>query len=351
MGAFFSIDGLIAAGFWAAVIYRFGITFRYGIQRSGPAQRQAWLSWLTFFCIALAATVYHPAMQSFLAAGIGEWFSTVPRVSIAIAAYLLQVYICYDFAPQVRPRWDWPFYGGLLTVGLYILIMQATASGILPTLSPMSVLADLFFNVYMELLVVLIVFPSLAAALRQERQRPMRLRFYVMWSMHAMIAVWMLTGIVESLLIITGWRVNFAAFYILLMSAGFLAFTASYLMPASYFVQAVRALDYLTDLWTFGLVRILEINAAQWTGRDLLPIGAAEVLMTPASAVYKSIIAIFDARKLLQAQNAIPPRILATQLETVARPELEYPEIVGRLREIGFAELHFFLSHFWLLTK
>jgi hypothetical protein len=351
MDVSYLLHGLIALGFWIAVGGRFVVTVRHGISRSGSAQRQAWYSWFTFFCIAIAATVYHPAIQSFFATHFGAWFSTVPRVSMALAAYVVGVHICYESAPQLRPRWNWPLYGGVVTLGLYVLIVRATAAGILPGLPRVSVLADLLFNAFILLIVTQIALPSIRWAHQHEQQRPMRLRFSVMWGMHVIVGLWMLGGITESLVLLAGGHADYGLFFLFLMIVGMVAFTTSHLMPAAYFVYGVRAMDYCADLLTFGLVRFVEICAARWTGRNLRSIPTTEVLIAPALAMYKSVIAIFDARKLLKVQSTLPPRILGTQLDTVARPELEYAEIVRRLRRIGLEEFRFLLGNWRYLVK
>ncbi len=79
------------------------------------------------------------------------------------------------------------------------------------------------------------------------------------------------------------------------------------------------------------LVRKIEVAANRWTGRETEPVIISDAVLYPAEALYRSVIAIFDRRKALQIQGASDAGLLGRQLGEIARPDLEYSEIVVRL--------------------
>jgi hypothetical protein len=290
-----------------------------------------------YFCLALAATAYYPDTQHLLETHVGAWFGSVPRVVLATTGYLLGVSIAYDFAPHLRPRWNWPLYLGVLASVTHVLLVWTVGLGHLklPNILQTSLLGDVVFNYLILLLVARIGLPAFVWAWQQERQRPMRLRFQAMMATHVGIGLWSLTGILEALSLTVGWPFQLASVYNTLAIYCAIVFTLSYLMPAQNYVAIAQALDYLSDLRAFLYIRVLENTVSRYTGRRLIQLSVSDVIRAPAAAVYRSVIAIFDGRKLLQIQPDLPARILATQLETAARADLEYPEVVRCLARLG----------------
>jgi|CXWL01.1.fsa_nt_gi hypothetical protein len=328
--------GLINVVLWSAVVIRFGVVVRRWPNLN--ARRQAWLSWAAYFSIALASTLYNPAVQNYLNRALGLWFNKTLYVgAMVVIIYVMWSDVCCDFAPHLRPRWNWPLYVGLLTIGVGGLLTWAVSSGKLTPVFvvPGSTPAGILFAAFLMVVVGRINIPALTSAYRHEAQRPMRLRFLVMSTVHAMVAIWVPVSIVEHLMVAVGRTPNLALIYALIMAVFTLTFVASYLMPAIYFVRLVQAYDYFRDLQTFVFIRRIELAAARWTGEDPVPIGIAEMMRSPAAAIYQSVIAIFDRHKPLKAQSASAPRWLGTRLDRIARPDLAYSEIIAYLRDMG----------------
>lgn len=328
--------GLINLTLWSAVVVRFGVVVRRWPNLK--AQRQAWLSWAGYFTIALASTLYNPAVQNYLNRTLGLWFNKTLYVgAMVVIIYVMWSDLCCDFAPHLRPRWNWPLYVGLLTIGAGGLLTGAVSSGKLTPafVVPGSTPAGILFAAFLMVVVGRINVPALTWAYRHEAQRPMRLRFLVMSLVHATVAFWVPISIVEHLVVATGRIFSLAPIYALLMGVFTVTFVASYLLPATYFVRLVQAYDYFRDLRTFLLIRRIERAAARWTGQDPAPIGIADILRSPAAAIYRSVIAIFDCHKPLKEQSDSAPHWLGARLDRIARPDLAYSEIIAYLRDIG----------------
>lgn len=331
-------ESIASAIVWIAVTVRFITTVRRGIGRSGPAQRQAWLFWAIFFALAVASVVHHPLFRTFLALNVGEWFRQVPERLMSIAVYLLGVQICYEFARPMRPRWNWPVCMSLLVFGAYVLLATGIASGKMIESGVMS--WDIFISLLLDyavfLMVVRVGIPSFVWAWRHERQRPMRLRFAVMVAVHAGIGVWKATAVLETVIVALGHAYNFAPLYSFLAIFCTMTFVASHLMPAGFFMRLTMLQDYLSDLITFTFIRALECQTARLTGRQAAALGGGgTVLHSPAVAVYRSVIAVLDTRKLLKTQTHPLAQKLSEKLDAVTYPDLDYSEVISGLRQVG----------------
>jgi hypothetical protein len=336
-----NVHSALSLGLWAFVIYRFAVVLGRGVTMNGEARRLAWLSWLAFFCVAMALTVYHPKVQAFISQAVGPWAGSVPRTIVATVGFLINAEVAQTFAPHARVRHDWLRGLGVLTLVTYVLVNWSTATGRLAVALPLAsrtALADIFFDFYLLLLLTRVSGPAFAWAYTQERRRPMRLRFLVMLVMYSGIAAWMVTGIVEAGSDVLGFTIDYSPFYTALVVTLVPMFVAAHLLPVKYFVAGVRAVDYVTDLVTFLAVRLVEAQTAQWTGRPIIVLGGARhILRAPQVAVYRSLIACLDGRNLVKASGSPAARRLAQQLDWAARPELDYEETVARVRLIGFA--------------
>jgi hypothetical protein len=289
------------------------------------------------FILAVTVTIYHPMAQNLLETEIGKWLSTVPRTLLAIVGNLVAVHLSYEFAPHLRPRRNWPLAVGVLTCMVYIILARAVEVGLIQ-LEPLqhgSTLPDLVFDYSLLVLNSRVLLPAFAWAAQHEQQRAMRLRFVVTLGVHIVITLWMITGLTEATMIVFAAGADFALVYVLLAVVGPVLCIAAYLVPASYFVSAIQMLDHASQLLTFVFVHHLELRVAQLSGEGSIPRGAREILTMPSTAIYRSVIATFDLRKLLRTQPSQGAQILAARLDAVARPELEYPQVVQRLRQIG----------------
>lgn len=336
----FSTGGVLAVLLWVAVAYRLVIAWRRRPSLESGAGRQAFLLWGAFACVAAAATLYSPAVQAVLRQRFGDGVGTMSLAVCGTVGYLCGVHAAYDFAPPTRPRWNWPLWLGAATIGVITLVDAAAASGRLMPASPVGrrQSAEALFDMLLLLLAVRVGLPATAWALRQERHRPMRARFLAMLAMHGTTAVWMLVGILENLIAALGGRdLRATPVYAVLSVAGGTFFVLAFLAPASHFVHLVRAADHMKDLASFAILRAVEWRAAQWMGREARRLRWVEALRSPGDAVYLSLIATLDARKVLKGHAHPQAQWLGRQLDAAACPEMEYAATVRAARRVGQA--------------
>lgn len=233
-------------------------------------------------------------------------------------------------------------YAGLFTIGVGEFYAWTITTGKITPLfvAPSSSPSIFLYLAFVLVIVARINLPALMWAHHHERQRPMRLRFLVMWVPQLAVAAWALASVAQHLALGIGYFFNFTPIYIFLMASFTITFIAAYLLPVSYFVRLAQALNYLAGLQTFVFIRLAEKRIVQLLGREALPIRKAEFLKTPEQSIYRTVIAILDARKSLK-ENTLPPQQVIAKLDAAACPQLSYPEVVEHLRQIGLEQLKF----------
>ncbi len=334
MATYLALGALISLALWGSVISRFITVLKRRALRHTSAWRQAWLSWIALFGVAVASTFYNPFVRSALEVQLGPWFDKSLYVgAVVVWVYVIWTYLCYEFAPHLRPRWDWPLNIGLLTTAVGGFVMWAVKFGkVVPAFAaPNSSPTSILFLTFALVVVARIMLPALIWAYRHERQKPMRARFVMMSAVHLSVALWVLTSVVEHLLLGIGRSYYFLPLFIALMVVFAVTFVLSYLTPAAFFVNLIQIYEYFGHLRAFMLVRKIEVAANRWTGRETKLVIISDAVLYPAEALYRSVIAIFDRRKALQIQGASDAGLLGRQIGEIARPDLEYSEIVVRL--------------------
>jgi hypothetical protein len=249
---------------------------------------------------------------------------------------MLVAAICVEISP-IRPRWNWPILAGALTISLILI-----ATLWLPTYSAVfsvygELIAHVCFALYLFVVIFRLVVPAFFWSFQHETQTPMRLRFALMITTHVAIAAWMVNSLIENTCLLLGWSYNQDPIYYILLTVAAPSFVLSYLLPASYFVKFIVLMNYIIDLATLLMMRNLENKIAALTQAGATPGSLREWVWTPGSAIYRSAIAIFDSRKRLAQANNTDARILAAEIEKIARPDLPYPFVIRRLRRIGLA--------------
>src|SRR5574337_1311602 len=179
MATYLALGVLISLALWGSVIGRFIAVLKRRALHHTSAWRQAWLSWIALFGVAVAGTFYNPFVRGALEVQLGPWFDKSLYVGVVVLwVYVVWTYLCYEFAPPLRPRWDWPLHIGLLTTGVGGFVMWTVKSGkvvpafVAPNSSPMSIL----FLTFTLVVVARIMLPALVWAYRHEGQKPMRAR-------------------------------------------------------------------------------------------------------------------------------------------------------------------------------
>ena len=327
-------NSLAATVAWLIVVNRLISVLRRQPHLSPTAKRQVWLFWSAFFGFAIAVTIYHPSVQRLLEAS--GWLHDVPQTVFVIAAYVMGAHICYSFAPVLRPRWNWPLYIGAGAIAVYVFVAWATKSWpiVNPLLASRGAIPRLVFNAFLLVILGRIVLPAYVWAWRHEQQRPMHLRFRLIAGMHGLVVLWLLIGTGDVAARTFGVAFNLMPVYVTLGVLITLLFAAHF-APPSFFVYLAQRLDYPKDVLTYFYVRRVEVHVAHWANWKLTPMSWRGVLRDPATAVYRSVVSIFDMRKLLKQCDSGDAQDLSRQIDSIARPDLDYGEIVSRLREIG----------------
>jgi hypothetical protein len=86
-------------------------------------------------------------------------------------------------------------------------------------------------------------------------------------------------------------------------------------------------------------VRFLEGRVVRAIGRRQHPLAISDMVRSPDEAIYLCVISILDSRKLLLQDAKSTSVRLAQGLDGVAQPELDYVQVVARLRQIALAEM------------
>jgi hypothetical protein len=327
-------NSLAAVVAWFIVVNRLVSVLRRQPHLSPTAKRQVWLFWGAFFGFAIAVTIYQPFVQKLLNAS--GWLHDVPQTVLAIVVYVIGAHICYSFAPAVCPRRNWPLYVGAGAIVVYLFVAWATKSWpiVSPLLSSRGAVPRLVFNAFLLVILGRIVLPAYVWAWRHEQQRPMRLRLQSIAGMHGFVVVWLLIGTGDAAASTFGIALDLTPVYVTLGVFITLLFAAHF-APPSFFVDLAQRLDYPDEVLTYLDIRKVQVRAARLVNWRLIRLGWQDVLRDPAKAVYRSVVAIFDMRKLLKQCDHPDAQALSRQLDAVAKPDLEYDDIVRRLREIG----------------
>jgi len=318
----------------SVALFRLAVVLRRSPKLNSSARRQIWFYWGALLCFAFGTIIYHPFVLNWLKTV--DWLITVPRAFLGLTAYILGVHICYEFAPPLRPKWNWPLYVGIFTIVVYGVLAWLTVSSF-HHLKPKTLVPDLVSNAVILTLTTRLAIPSFIWAWQQDSQEPMRLRFLIILVFHIIVAVWVLTGIVESALLTMGVPLDFTFAYTCLGILLGMTFPAHF-VPMQYFVLMTRALSYLVSLWEFLCILALEASVNQWAGRDSTIPGLRNVLKSPGEEIYWGVIAIFDARKLLKRRAKVSSEIRRTigeQLDRIVQLDPEYPDLVRELSRIG----------------
>jgi hypothetical protein len=348
MGYFWATS-LVSLVSLSVALFRLAVVLRRGPKLSSSAQRQIWFYWGALLCFAFGTTIFHPFVLNWLKTV--DWLITVPRAFLALTAYILGAHICYEFAPPLRPKWNWPLYVGIFTMVVYAVLAWLTVSSFYH-LKPKGLVPDLVFNVVIVTLIMRVVIPSFIWAWQHDGQEPMRLRFLFILVFHLVVAVWVLTKTAEDMLLALGISLDFAFAYTGLGILLGISFPAHF-VPMQYFVLMSRALNCVVSLWDFLCILVLEASVNQWIGRVSLLPRFKNVLKSPGEEIYWCVIAIFDARKLLkwQAQVSSEMRTIGEQLDRVVQLDPEYPDLVRELSRIGQSLIWFYLVKRWRLEE
>jgi hypothetical protein len=271
---------------------------------------------------------------------VGQNFADIPRMLFTVVGFIMAAQLWYEQAPPLRPRWDWPMYGGGLIVVSYVLIILTTSLRQLIFPHPPSfyrhVIAESLLDIFLLVVIIQVGFPSVRWSSQQEKQAPLRLRILLMPIFLFAFSILLANDLAYALLMGINWEWPlFNAIFLIGVSAFCLTFILVFCVPKVGFVYLIRVGNYLSDLLAFVFIRAVELQAAKWIGRQPIRLRIADVVHMPSVAVYRSVIAIFDGRKSLKARTAILAQTLGQKLDPIACPELEYPEIVAQLCQIG----------------
>lgn len=311
---------------WVVVGARFSIAMRRraGV-RTTQADQQAWLLWSVFFAAAMALTSHLSSVHSILAQAYGTWSVDVPQTVISVSAYMLTARVSYSLAPPIAPATHWPRSAGLLAIAANTLLAYRGHP----------VAAAAVFNAYILTVTVRVVIPALEWSLAHEAQRPMRWRLSLMNLTQAGVVTWMAVGIIEGLSLTVGHRPLPPVVYGAPLTVIVPSFIVGYLMPATLFVRAIRVYEYGRSLGHLLAVRALEAHAALYTQRAVVPLAWPDILRRPGWALYRTTIAVCDARKLLEQAPGGPGAALARRLRILAESDLDADRLVAHLSSIG----------------
>lgn len=327
-------NGLAMLGAWAIVLNRLVHVLRRQPQLSPAAKRHVWFFWGALVGFAIVVTLYHPLTQKLL--DMSGWFYRVPQAVLAITVYVVGAQICYGFAPVIRPRWNWPLYVGIGVISLYIFLSWATQTWpiVRPLVADNDALPCLVFSSFLLVLVCQIVLPAYAWAWRQEHQKPMRLRLQWIAVMHWLIVAWLLIRSGEAMASVLGEVVDFSTVYIALGVLITILFAAHF-VPPSFFVRLTQWLDYPADVLTyFYICRVATLaeRLAVWNSSSA---HWRDVLSDPAKTIYQRVVSILDAHKSLKRHAHPTADVISAHLDAFVAEQLNYDEIVMRLRELG----------------
>src|SRR5258708_18859901 len=134
--------------------------------------------WGIYFCIALAAIAHVSSVRTLLAENVGTWFGPWPQGMAAWLGYTLTILQCYGLAPELRPRFNWPVWSGLVMIGFYsgLLATDVSWHG--------AGLGNLLYASWLALIAGPIAVRSFYWSFRQERHLPMKLRLAAMVGTH-----------------------------------------------------------------------------------------------------------------------------------------------------------------------
>lgn len=208
-------------------------------------------------------------------------------------------------------------------------------AGHAPARIPQSGLSTITIQVCLLVVVTQIMVPSLPWLARPERRLPVRLWLLVMLWIYGAVAYWILNDLVGSLAPIAGLHYDPDPMPWMALGLWFPSLVLARHAPALCFKRLAQARIYFSDLRAYALIRPVETRAVQLVGRAARPINLAELFQAPDAALYRSVIAILDARKLLKARAATPASRLGAQLDSVACSELTYQDAVAQLCRVG----------------
>jgi hypothetical protein len=150
--------------------------------------------------------------------------------------------------------------------------------------------------------------------------------------------MWALAGIAEEATALVDTRFDFRPVYAFLGVMQLIAFIV-YFLPGRVLLRLQELFDYAGALLTLTIIWTLECHVGRVTGRRRRSPILSDAVQSPGEAIYPCVIAILDSRKLLLQDTGASSIWLSRQLDSVACPELDYPEVVARLRNIGLAEV------------
>lgn len=317
--------GLIIA--WAALVHRLFLTSHHKLGPSSKSvKRETRLTWGVLLCFTLVITFH--ALKPILFPAY-EWFASIPFAVTAILFMVVWAYLSYEFAPHLRPKWPWPVYTGTMTGAVYIWLWDSYPD-----------LAQGVFCTEITLLALLIVIPAHILMCREEQHPPMRLRVLILVITAIMIPLLTLSDLAK----ITASTMPSLRFYLhyldplagIILIGGFLT---GYLLPARYFVLFVvwvqRTTEYFQLLLRVPFLRVMECVACEWSGRATRPVSLIEILQSPRSTAYGSVVAIFDSRKVLKDRLHIAAQQVGYKLDILSEPGLSYEQIVNSLTLMG----------------
>ncbi len=328
---------IVLVGVWIVVLSRLPTLFKRLPNQSATARFILHIGWTALIGLCLVVPLYHPSVRNWLAAT--GWFSSVPRAAAAIIVVAVVTRFCFQVAPAMRPRQDWPLWAGILTIGAYVgseWMISFSLHG--DMMSARRQIPDQFFNLYVIFVGLRVVIPAHQWILRQEPQRVMRLRLQAMIGLWYLYATWALVGVAEAAAALVDIRFEFRLVYAFLGMTQLTAFIV-YFLPSRVLLWLLELFDYVGSLLTLAIIWLLECRVEQVTGRHRRPLTISDVVWSPSEAIYLCVIAILDSRKLLLQDAEASSGWLCRQIDGVARPELDYPQVVARLRKIGLAEM------------
>ncbi len=332
-----SLETVALIAFWGVVSWRLVVLRSHWHHQKPTAMRPHMLAgWSAIIGAALVAILTHSQIESWVNAQIGEVFvSLIRRIACAVV-YLAFVYIFFESAPLLRPRWNWPLIAWGLT---FVVNLLAALSTLRTDLPPQAVSGSLeaaraTFNLFILWLSLRFVAPVIRWSFRNERQQAMRLRFCVMEAVPQLAAFWMSLVLIAEVFGAGSDHPLLKPIFQVIFTVAITLFIFGYLVPATIFVRLAQGLNSLQGWLNFFFISFLERQIIHWTGRRPIPVHPT-VKYSPTLATYQSIITIVDSLKLLQAHSSEEARRLAEQIKAVSDPETDYEASVHQLHQIG----------------
>jgi hypothetical protein len=109
---------IVMVGVWVVVLSRLPTIFKPPPHQSATARFILRVGWTAMLGLCVVVPLYHPWVRNWLS-GTG-WFSNVPRAAAAIIVMVVMSRFCFQVAPSVKPRLDWPLWTGMLAIGAYV---------------------------------------------------------------------------------------------------------------------------------------------------------------------------------------------------------------------------------------